>query len=157
MAMGRRKHRERQEALWYRTELAEAPGHPFYRKLEEKLKQSGFDEFCEEACKPFYADGVGRPSLVPGIYFRLMLVGFFAGLDSERGIAWRAADSLSLRQSLGYGIDESTPDHVTISRTRRLLDEATHQKVFGWVLTQLARAGLVKGRTIRGDSGTLES
>jgi transposase len=157
MAMGRRKHRERQEALWYRTELAEAPGHPFYRKLEEKLKQAGFDEFCEEVCKPFYAEGVGRPSLVPGIYFRLMLVGFFEGLDSERGIAWRAADSLSLRQFLGYGIDETTPDHVTISRTRRLLDEATHQKVFGWVLTQLARAGLVKGRTIGVDSTTLEA
>ena len=157
MAMGRRKHRERQEALWYRAELAEAPGHPFYRKLEEKLKEASFDEFCEEACRPFYAERVGRPSLAPGIYFRLMLVGFFEGLDSERGIAWRAADSLSLRQFLGYGMDEATPDHVTISRTRRLLDEATHQKVFGWVLTQLARAGLVKGRTIGVDSTTLEA
>ena len=157
MAMGRRKHRERQEALWYRAELAEAPGHPFYRKLEEELKQAGLDEFCEEACRRFYADGVGRPSLVPGIYFRLMLVGFFEGLDSERGIAWRAADSLSLRQFLGYGIEEATPDHVTISRTRRLLEEATHQKVFGWVLRQLARAGLVKGRTIGVDSTTLEA
>jgi transposase len=157
MAMGRRKHRERQEALWYRAELAEAPGHPFYRKLEEKLKQGGFDQFCEEVCKPFYADGVGRPSLVPGIYFRLMLVGFFEGLDSERGIAWRAADSLSLRQFLGFGMDEATPDHVTISRTRRLVDEATHQKVFAWVLAQLARAGLVKGRTIGVDSTTLEA
>ena len=157
MAMGQRRNRERQEALWYRAELAEAPGHPFYRKLEEKLKEAGFDEFCEEACRCFYAEGVGRPSLVPGIYFRLMLVGFFEGLDSERGIAWRAADSLSLRQFLGYGMDEATPDHVTLSRTRRLLDEATHQKVFGWVLTELARAGLVKGRTIGVDSTTLEA
>ena len=85
--------------------------------------------------------------MAPGVYFRLMLVGFFEGLDSERGIAWRVADSLSLRQFLGYGIDESTPDHVTISRTRRLFDADTHQQVFGWVLEQLARAGLVKGKT----------
>ena len=157
MAMGTKKSRERQEELWYRSELAEAPGHPFYRKLEEKLKQTGFDPFCEGECKGFYADGVGRPSLAPGVYFRLMLIGFFEGIDSERGIAWRVADSLSLRQFLGYGIDESTPDHVTISRTRRLLDSETHKKVFGWVLEQLAKAGLVKGKTMGVDSTTLEA
>ena len=155
MAMGTRK--QRQEALWYRAELAEAPGHPFYRKLDQKLRQGGFDEFCERECQGFYADRLGRPSLAPGVYFRLMLVGFFEGLDSERGIAWRAADSLSLREFLGYGMDEATPDHVTISRTRRLLDAATHQRVFGWVLEQLARAGLVKGQTIGVDSTTLEA
>ena len=155
MAMGTRK--QRQEALWYRAELAEAPGHPFYRKLDQKLWQGGFDEFCERECQGFYADRLGRPSLAPGVYFRLMLVGFFEGLDSERGIAWRAADSLSLREFLGYGMDEATPDHVTISRTRRLLDAATHQRVFGWVLEQLARAGLVKGQTIGVDSTTLEA
>lgn len=157
MAMGTRKGRERQEEIWYRSELAEAPGHPFYRKLEEKLKQTGFDEFCEEECQRYYADGVGRPSLVPGVYFRLMLVGFFEGIDSERGIAWRVADSLSLRQFLGYGIDENTPDHVTISRTRRLLDTSTHQEVFDWVLERLAKAGLVKGKTMGVDSTTLEA
>ena len=128
MAMGTRKGRERQEGFWYRSEVAEAPGHPFYRKLEEKLKQAGFDEFCERECRGYYADGVGRPSLAPGVYFRLMLIGFFEGLDSERGIAWRVADSLSLRQFLSYGIDESTPDHVTLSRTRRLLDAETTRK-----------------------------
>jgi transposase len=96
MAMGTRKSRERQEGLWYRSEVAEAPGHPFYRKLEGMLKQAGFDKFCERECKRYYADGVGRPSLVPGVYFRLMLIGFFEGLDSERGIAWRVADSLRL-------------------------------------------------------------
>ena len=122
MAMGTKKSRERQEEFWYRSELAEAPGHPFYRKLEGMLRQAGFDEFCERECKCYYADGVGRPSLAPGVYFRLMLIGFFEGLDSERGIAWRVADFLSLREFLGYGIDESTPDHVTVSRTRRLLD-----------------------------------
>jgi len=130
MAMGTRKGRERQEEIWYRSEVAEAPGHPFYRKLEAKLKEAGFDRFCEEECKRYYADGVGRPSLVPGVYFRLMLIGFFEGIDSERGIAWRVADSLSLRQFLGYGIDENTPDHVTISRTRRLLEASTHKLIF---------------------------
>ena len=157
MAMGTKKGRERQEEFWYRSEVAEAPGHPFYRKLEEKLKQAGFDEFCERESKRFYADRLGRPSLAPGVYFRLMLIGFFEGIDSERGIAWRVADSLSLRQFLGYGIDESTPDHVTISRTRRLLDADMHQQVFGWALKELARAGLVKGKTMGVDSTTLEA
>jgi transposase len=157
MAMGTRKGRERQEEIWYRSELAKAPGHPFYRRLEAKLKEAGFDRFCEQECKGYYADGVGRPSLVPGVYFRLMLIGFFEGLDSERGMAWRVADSLSLRQFLGYGIDEDTPDHVTISRTRRLLDADTHQKVFSWVLERLGQAGLVKGKTMGVDSTTLEA
>ena len=157
MAMGTRKGRERQEEIWYSSELAEAPGHPFYRKLEAKLKETGFDKFCEEECKRYYADGVGRPSLVPGVYFRLMLIGFFEGIDSERGIAWRVADSLSLRQFLGYGIDENTPDHVTISRTRRLLEASTHKKIFDWVLERLAQAGLVKGKTMGVDSTTLEA
>jgi transposase len=157
MAMGTRRGRERQEEIWYRSEVAEAPGHPFYRKLEAKLKEAGFDRFCEEKCKGYYADGVGRPSLVPGVYFRLMLIGFFEGIDSERGIAWRVADSLSLRQFLGYGIDENTPDHVTISRTRRLLEASTHKLIFDWVLEQLAQAGLVKGKTMGVDSTTLEA
>jgi transposase len=157
MAMGTRKHRERQESLWYRAELAEAPGHPFYRKLDQVLQAAGFDQYCEEQCRSFYAEKAGRPSLAPGVYFRLMLIGFFEGLDSERGIAWRTADSLSLRQFLSYAMDEATPDHVTISRTRRLLDADTHQRVFGWVLEQLARKGLVKGKTIGVDSTTLEA
>ena len=157
MAMGTRQGRERQEEIWYRCEVAEAPGHPFYRKLEAKLKEAGFDRFCEQKCKRYYADGVGRPSLVPGVYFRLMLIGFFEGIDSERGIAWRVTDSLSLRQFLGYGIDENTPDHVTISRTRRLLEASTHKLIFDWVLEQLAQAGLVKGKTMGVDSTTLEA
>jgi transposase len=104
--------------------LVEAPGHPFYRKLDRLLVEAGFDNFCEEQCRPLYPDKAGRPSLAPGVYFRLMLIGFFEGLDSERGIAWRTADSLSLRQFLSYGMDGATPDHVTISRTRRLVDAA---------------------------------
>src|SRR5215471_638719 len=157
MAMGTRKHRERQEPLWYRSELTETPGHPFYEKLNRALESAKFDQFCEQQCQPFYAEKKGRPSLVPGVYFRLMLLGFFEGIDSERGIAWRVADSLSLRQFIGYEIDEETPDHVTISRTRRLIDEKTHQRIFNWVLDQLAQAGLIKGKTIGVDSTTLEA
>jgi transposase len=157
MAMGTRKHRQRQEGLWYRSEWPEAPGHPFYRRLNQLLDKAGFDEFCESRCRKFYHQKLGRPSLVPGMYFRLMLIGFFEGIDSERGIAWRVADSLCLRQFLQIGLDEPTPDHVTISRTRRLMDEATHQEVFGWVLRQVAQAGLLKGKTIGIDATTLEA
>ena len=157
MAMGTRKQRERQEPLWYRAELAEAPGHPFYQRLSRVLDGAGFDRFCEEQCSRYYAERLGRYSLPPGVYFRLMLLGFFEGIESERGIAWRAADSLSLRQFLGYSMDEATPDHVTISRTRRLIGEETHHRIFGWVLQQLARAGLIRGKTIGVDSTTLEA
>ena len=155
--MGTRKHHERQEALWYGSELPEAPGHPFYRRLNEVLDREGYDAFCEQRCQRFYHKKLGRPSLPPGQYFRLMMIGFFEAIDSERGIAWRVADSLTLRQFLGIGLDERTPDHVTISRTRRLIDEATHQEVFGWVLKRLAQGGLVKGKTIGIDSTTLEA
>jgi len=157
MAMGTRKDRERQEPLWYRSELPEAPGHPFYKRLNKVLERAQFDGFCEQHCQRFYHEKLGRPSLPPGMYFRLMMIGFFEGIDSERGIAWRVADSLTLRQFLGIGLDERTPDHVTISRTRRLIEEGTHQEVFGWVLQQLARGGLIKGKTIGIDSTTLEA
>jgi transposase len=157
MAMGTRRKRQRQEELWYRRDLAEAPGHPFYRRLNEVLDQAGFDEFCEARCHRFYHEKLGRPSLAPGMYFRVMLIGFFEGIESERGIAWRVADSLCLREFLQIGLDERTPDHVTISRTRRLMDEATHQEVFGWVLRQVARAGLLRGKTVGIDATTLEA
>src|SRR5260370_10921196 len=157
MAMGTRKKRERQEPLWYGGELPEAPGHPFYSRLSEILDKAGFDQFCDEGCAKFYHVKLGRRSLAPGMYFRIMTVGFFEGLDSERGIAWRLADSLTLRQFLCIGLDEKTPDHVTISRTRRLLDGETHQRVFTWVLERLAQGGLIKGKTIGGDSTTVEA
>lgn len=155
--MGRRKERERQEGLWYNAELAVAPGHPFYKRLNEVLDKAGFDVFCETSCAQFYHKKLGRPSLVPGLYFRIMMIGFFEGLDSERGIAWRLADSLTLRQFLSIGLDEQTPDHVTISRTRRRIDSETHQHIFGFVLEQLAQGGLIKGKTIGVDSTTLEA
>jgi transposase len=157
MAMGTRKRRERQEPLWYRSELPEAPGHPFYKRLNEVLEGNGFDRFCKDRCRQFYHERLGRPSLAPGLYFRLMMIGFFEGLDSERGIAWRVADSLTLRQFLHLGLDERTPDHVTISRTRRLIDGVSHQEVFGWVVKRLARGGLIRGKTIGIDSTTLEA
>jgi transposase len=157
MAMGTRKQRERQEGLWYEAELPTAPGHPFYKRLNEVLDKAGFDRFCESNCAEFYHETLGRPSLVPGLYFRVMMIGFFEGLDSERGIAWRLADSLTLRQFLSIGLDEKTPDHVTISRTRRLIDAETHQRIFSWVLERLAKSGLLKGKTIGVDSTTLEA
>lgn len=157
MAMGTRKKRQRQEELWYAGELLTAPGHPFYERLNKVLDSAGFDAFCETSCAGFYHEKLGRPSLPPGQYFRVMMIGFFEGLDSERGIAWRLADSLTLRQFLSIGLDENTPDHVTISRTRRLIDGETHQRIFNWMLERLAQAGLIKGKTIGVDSTTLEA
>ncbi len=158
MAMGTRKHRERQQDLWVtHTELAAAPGHPFYERLNQLLNAENFDEFAECQCARFYAETNGRPSLPPGTYFRLLMIGYFEGLDSERGIAWRAADSLALREFLSVGLDEQTPNHSTISRTRRLIDLETHRSVFHWVLERLADRGLLKGRTVGVDATTLEA
>lgn len=157
MAMGTRK-RNRQPAMWVTTtELPTAASHPFYRRLNQLLREHGFDDFAEAQCASFYAETMGRPSLPPGIYFRLLLIGYFEGIDSERGIAWRAADSLALRDFLGIGLDEAPPDHSTISRTRRLIDLETHRSVFTWVLQCLSTAGLVKGKTIGIDATTLEA
>jgi len=156
--MGTRRHRQRQEQLWItHIELATAPGHPFYQRVNELLEAEKFDEFAEKECAGFYAEKNGRPSLTPGTYFRLLMIGYFEGLDSERGMAWRAADSLALRQFLRIGLDEPTPDHSTISRTRRLIDVETHRKVFLWVLGVLADRGLLKGRTVGVDATTLEA
>jgi len=158
MAMGTRKQREKQEDIWIaHTELASAPGHPFYQRLNELLEAERFDEFVEGQCAKFYAAKYGRPSLTPGIYFRSLLIGYFEGIDSERGIAWRLADSLALRRFVGIGLDEYTPDHSTISRTRRLIDVDTHRAVFGWVLSLLADRGLLKGQRIAIDATTLEA
>jgi len=158
MAMGTRRQRERQEDLWVaHTELASAPGHPFYQRLNELLEAECFDEFVESRCAKFYAARYGRPSLTPGIYFRSLLIGYFEGIGAERGIAWRLADSLALRRFVGIGLDEYTPDHSTISRTRRLIDLDTHREVFGWVLGVLGDRGLLKGQRIAIDATTLEA
>ena len=158
MAIGTRKQREKQEGLWIaHTELATAPGHPFYQKLNELLEAERFDEFVEQECAKFYAAKYGRPSLTPGIYFRSLLIGYFEGIGAERGIAWRLADSLALRRFVGIALDEYTPDHSTISRTRRLIDLDTHREVFSWVLGVLADRGLLKGQRIAIDATTLEA
>jgi transposase len=119
------------------SELPWSVSHPFYEKLNWLLAEHGFDAFVETQCRPFYADTMGRPSLAPGQYFRHLLLGYFEGLDWERGIAWRAADSLGVRAFLGPALMQSAPDHSTTSRTRRLIDLGTHQAVFTWVLQYL--------------------
>jgi transposase len=157
MAMGKRKKRP-QDTMWVATrDLPKSPGHPFYQRLNQVLAANCFDAFVEAACRRFYAPKLGRPSLPPGRYFRLMLVGYFEGLGSERGIAWRAADSLAIRSFLGLELDEAAPDHSTISRTRRLIDVETHERVFTWVLERLANQGLLIGKTIGIDATTLEA
>jgi transposase len=156
MAMGTR--REHQEELWIPScTLARPASHPFYERLNELLAQSDFDRFVEGKCQPFYAAVMGRPGLAPGVYFRLLLVGYFEGIDSERGISWRAGDSLSIREFVGIPLNEGAPDHTTISRTRRLMDLETHRQVFQWVLELLADVGLVKGKRIGIDATTLEA
>ena len=158
MAMGRRKKRVRQERLWTPTAaLPVGASHPFYQRLNQVLDEKKFDEYVETICEGFYAGEVGRPGLSPGIYFRLLMVGYFEGIDSERGIAWRASDSLSIRSFVRIALDESVPDHSTISRTRRLMDVETHQAVFQWVLQVLAEKKLLKGTTIGVDATTLEA
>ena len=139
------------------SDLPKSPGHPFYQRLNGVLEKAGFDRYAEQRCERFYAGDVGRPGLPPGRYFRLLLLGYFEGLDSERGIAWRASDSLAIRSFLGLGLEERAADHSTISRTRRLIDVETHGEVFGWILEQLARSGLVKGKTLLVDGTNLEA
>ncbi len=158
MAMGRRDQQGQQEKFWIaHTELPRTVAHPFYEQVNRLLEKHEFDRFAEGECASFYASKMGRPSLAPGSYFRLLLIGYFEGIDSERGIAWRAADSLALRHFLGLGLDQMPADHSTISRTRRLIALETHQAVFGWVLERLAEAGLLKGQTIGVDATTLEA
>jgi transposase len=158
MGMGTREGQQKQEEIWIASgDVARSPGHPFYQRLNELLDGEKFDEFSEGLCGKFYAPRMGRPGLAPGIYFRSLLIGYFEGIDSERGIAWRLADSLALRQFVRIGITESTPDHSTISRTRRLIDVETHRAVFSWVLGLLADRGLIQGKRVGVDATTLEA
>jgi transposase len=156
--MGMGKRTSEQAPLWVpTTDLPVSPGHPFYTRLNRILDEAGFDRFVEAQCAAFYAPVMGRPSLPPGRYFRLLLLGYFEGIDSERGIAWRAADSLAVRSFVGLGVEAAAPDHSTISRTRRLIDVETHRAVFTWVQEQRVTAGLLKGRTVAIDATTLEA
>jgi transposase len=158
MAMGTRK-KERQQEFWIASQdVVESPRNVFYDRLNGILDEHKFDKKVEFLCRKFYKKSqYGRPSMAPGVYFRALLIGYFEGLDSERGIAWRVADSLSLRRFLGFALDEQTPDHSTISRTRRLFWLETHKAIFKWVIGILTGEGLIQGQTIAIDATTLEA
>jgi transposase len=156
MAMGRQGGRQGQMmVLW--DELPKSPGHVFYDRLQAVLIEAGFDAFVEELCKRHYAPAMGAPSLPPGRYFRMHLVGYFEGIASERGLEWRCADSLSLRDFLGLELRDRVPDHSWLSRTRARLPLEVHERVFSWVLEQLAEHGLIKGERIGIDASTMEA
>ena len=154
MAMGRQRARQGQMmVLW--DELPRSPGHVFYDRLQAELAAAGFDTFVENECKPYYARTIGAPSLPPGRYFRMHMVGYFEGIASERGLEWRCADSLSLRDFLGLELDQRVPDHSWLSRTRARLPLEVHEGVFAWVLERLAERGLIKGQRIGVDASTM--
>jgi transposase len=137
MAMGKQSD-DGQGDFWIATSaLPKTSGHPFYQRLNGVLKAHGFDAFAEGECARYYAEKMGRPSIPPGVYFRMLFIGYFEGIDSERGIAWRVADSMALRKFLGYRLNESTPDHSSVSRTRRRLSVETHDRAFTWILRVL--------------------
>ena len=157
MSMKRRPE-GRQEAFWItRDAIASGPSHPFYDHLEGVLREAGFDAYVERQCSSYYAQKQGRPSIPPGVYFRMLLIGYFERIDSERGICWRCSDSLSLRSFLGLGLDESTPDHSTLSRIRTRLSLEVHGEIFRWVLGVLGQYGMIDGKTLGVDATTLEA
>jgi transposase len=156
MALGKRK--DEQQEMWVATtSLPRSPGHVFYRKLNEVFAEAGFDRMAEKLCRPYYHKCIGRPSIPPGVYFRMLLVGYFEGLGSQRGIAWRCADSLSLREFLGVAVTEETPDHSSLTRVRDRLPLEVHEAVFQWALRLLAEKGLLPGKTVAVDSTFLEA
>lgn len=156
MALGRRK-REHQEAWIATTDLPRSPGHPFYKKLNQLLAEAGFDAWLEALCAAYYADGKGRKSIPPGTYFRMILIGYFEGIASQRGIAWRCADSRSLAEFLGYGPGEATPEHSSLTRIHQRLPLSVHEQVFAFVLRIAAEKQLLSGVTVAVDSTMLEA
>lgn len=158
MAMGKRKD-ARQSPLFVTADaLPKSPGHPFYRALNRLLAEANFDRWAEERCRPYYVDSPrGQPSLPPGVYFRMLFVGYYEGIGSQRGIAWRCADSQSIREFLGFALDEASPDHSTLSLTRTRLPPEVFQEVFEFVLRLAHEKQLLKGKTVGVDSTTLEA
>jgi len=154
MAMGKRKGK--QPPLWISFKEMQAPGHPFYRKLNDILREAHFDDEVELLCAPYYKEE-GRPGIPPGVYFRMLFVGYFEGIDSQRGIAWRCADSLSLREFLGLGLEDKSPDHSSLTRVRQRLPLEVHQDVFRMVLGLAIDRKLLHGKTIAVDSTNLEA
>jgi transposase len=157
MAMGRREAEQQQNLFVTHDMLPRSPGHVFYRKLNRLLAEGGFDRWIEALCEPHYAAGRGRPSVPPGVYFRMLLVGYFEGINSQRGIAWRCSDSLSLREFLGVPLGEESPDHSSLSYIRQRLPLEVHQEMFVWVLALLSQKKLLKGQSVGVDSTTLEA
>src|SRR4051794_31200267 len=157
MSMGRRPS-EQQPDLWVSTtDLPRSPGHAFYDKLNRLLAESGFDRYVEGLCQGHYADGAGRESIPPGVYFRMLFVGYFEGLDSQRAIAWRCSDSLSLRAFLGVPLPGGTPDHSSLTKIRQRLPADVHEQVFLHVLTIAREMKLLRGKTVAVDATTLEA
>jgi transposase len=156
MALGKRKQQQ-QEAWVATTELPRSPGHPFFQKLNQLLAEAGFDPWLEELCRPHYAKIMGRPSIPPGVYFRMILVGYFEGIASQRGIAWRCSDSRSLAEFLGVPVTEPTPDHSSLTRTHQRLPLEIHEQMFQFVLSIAAAKDLLSGKTVGVDSTTLEA
>lgn len=157
MAMGRRDAGRQQELFITADQLPKSIGHVFYGKLNELLAEAGFDAWVEQLCEKHYAERKGRPGVPPGVYFRMLLVGYFEGIQSQRGIAWRCADSLSLRRFLGITLTADTPDHSSMSYIRERLPQETHDAVFTWVLKIAVEKQLLKGKTVAVDSSSLEA
>src|SRR6478752_2272871 len=156
MAMGREGNRQDDLIVTW-AEMPRSPGHVFYDRLQEVLIAGGFDLFVETVCQPYYAPKMGAPSVPPGRYFRMHMVGYFEGIASERGIAWRCLDSMSLRDFLRLANRDRVPDHSWLSKTRGRLPHEVHETVFGWVLKLVAERGLVKGERIGVDGSTMEA
>lgn len=157
MALGRRRSSHQGELFLTSADLPQSPGHAFYDRLNELLAEAEFDTFVEDLCRPHYAEQIGRPSLPPGTYFRMLFVGYFEGLDSQRGIAWRCADSFSLRAFLAVPFNEASPDHSSLTKIRQRIPEVVHERVFARVLAIAHEKGLLKGKTVGVDSTTLEA
>src|SRR5215208_5711903 len=139
------------------SEMPCSPGHVYYDRLQQVLVGAGFDGFVEDTCRAFYAKTMGAPSVPPGRYFRMHMIGYFEGIDSERGIEWRCSDSLSLREFLRLEGRQRVPDHSWLSKARGRLPHEVHEAVFGWVLALIARHGLIQGERIGVDASTMEA
>ena len=157
MALGKRRQSREQELFVPTTAMPRSPGHPFYERLNRILSEAGFDAAVEELCEPRYSDGLGRPSIPPGVYFRMLFVGYFEGIDSQRGIAWRCSDSRSLQQFLGLGLTDRTPDHSSLTRVRKRLPVEVHQEAFALVVRIAKEKGLIKCNSLGVDTTTLEA
>ena len=157
MALGKRETERQGDLFLLAAQLPRSPGHVFYQKLNGLLREAGFDLWVEKLCEPYYADGRGRPGIPPGTYFRMLLVGYFEGIGSQRGIAWRCSDSLSLRDFLAIPFGEDSPDHSSLSVIRNRLPLEVHAAVFQWILGLAAAQKLLKGKSVGVDSTTLEA